>query len=270
MKIGKLCVVIISAIAALYYSTTGFTDTGETLLFNAEYQGKYSGMTIKSSRKLYLQENGQLRIESKIKNFMASIEERSDFSLNNGILQPHYYHYKRKIMAFKADEKLSFDWEKNVAQYRRKDKPEKNRDHAIELGILDPVLYQLQLQRELYSGHDDFSFTFVKPSKVKTLLFKKTGDETLKVGDKTYPAIKVERINLDDEKQTRIWLIPELNFQIAKIEHTEEDGNSYSIFLTGYTSHEKLLDVIYSKQPETSSSNTDNSVTSKQAAPAEM
>ncbi len=240
--------VLLLATLAFFVSELAAEET-QTVLFTAQYQGKYSGMTIKSTRKLSLGQDGRFRIESKIKNFMASIEERGDFSLQNGVMQPHFYHYKRKIMAFKADEKLRFDWQKKIAEYRRKDKPEKNRDHPIELGLLDPVLYQLQLQRDAYSGLEKFSFTFVKPSKVKTLLFHKTAEEELTVGETPYSAIKIERINLDDDKETRIWLIPALNYQIAKIEHIEEDGQSYNIYLTDYSSHEKLIELIYKSNP---------------------
>lgn len=202
-------------------------------------------MTIKSTRTLVKKDSGGFTIESEMKNLLASIHEKSQFVLNNGILQPMEYRYRRSIAAFKSNESLLFDWQAGVAKYQRTDKPEKNKDHPIELGFLDPVLYQLQLQREAYSGKDEYSFTFVKPSKVKTLHFKKTGEEPFTVGKQTYTAIKVERVNLDDNKETRIWLVPDLNYQIARIEHLEEDGKAYNIYLTNYQSAENLVDTLY-------------------------
>lgn len=223
--------------------------TADEVLFNAEYKGKYGGMTIKSTRTLVKKDSGGFSIESDMQNLFASIHEKSHFVLNEGILQPQEYRYRRSIAAFKANESLQFDWKAGVAKYRRADKPEKNKDHPIKLGILDPVLYQLQLQREAYAGKEEYSFTFVKPSKVKTLHFKKTGEEPFTVGEKTYTAIKVERVNLDDGKETRVWLIPEFNYQVARIEHVEEDGKKYNIYLTRYHSAENLVDILYKLPP---------------------
>lgn len=218
----------------------------EETLFLAKYKGKYSGMTIKSSRKLVAKDDGSFAMLSNIENMMASISETSLFTLEDNQLKPSSYHYKRKIMGFKADEKVTFLWDKSVAQYRRKNKPEKNKDHAIALGVLDPALYQFQLQREAQAGEKAFKLVFVKPGKVKTLLFQVTGEETLKVADKDYRALKVERINMDDLKKTVIWLIPEFNYQIGRIEHTEEKGDSYAIHLTDYEYSPKLANTLYS------------------------
>jgi len=232
-------------VMALTLSLT--TLSSANTLFTAEYEGKYSGMTIKSSRTLTEEPSGQYRLHSIIKNTFASIEENSVFTLNGTAIIPSHYHYKRKIMGFKADESIAFDWDSQLAKYRRKNKKEKDRDHKIFTGVLDPALYQLQLQRDLFSNNTELSYSFVKPSKIKTLNFKKTGKETLKVGNENYPAIKLERINLDDNKKTRIWLIPDLNYQIGRIEHIEENGDSYSIYLTKYSSSPSLKAKIYVK-----------------------
>ncbi|WP_139309719.1 DUF3108 domain-containing protein [Teredinibacter haidensis] len=217
----------------------------DEILFKAEYEGKYSGMTITSTRTLIAKDASTFLVESRMKNILGSITEKSNFKFENGVMQPSEYRYTRSVIGFKADEKISFDWDSKTARYERKDKPEKNREHKLEPGVLDPVLYQLQMQREAFSGKDAFRLTFVKPSKVQTLLFHKTADEALTVGAKDYPAIKFERINLDDLKKTRIWLIPELNYQIGRIEHIEEDGDSYNIFLKSYTASPKLVSNIY-------------------------
>jgi len=221
----------------------------KTRLFSAEYKGKYSGMTIKSTRVLFQLEDGSFRITSEIKNFMASINERSDFALVDGIIKPKSYIYARKIMGFKANEKITFQWDKQIAEYRREEKPEKNHDYPISLGVLDPVLYQLQLQRDFFSGAETTSVTFVKSSKVKTLLFQKTGTEPFEINNKTFDAVKIERINLDDDKETKIWLIPAMSYQVARIEHTEEDGKTYGIVLTGFKQAEKLDKIFYKTNP---------------------
>ncbi|TVZ39643.1 uncharacterized protein DUF3108 [Alteromonadaceae bacterium 2753L.S.0a.02] len=221
----------------------------EAPLFIAEYEGKYSGMLVKSTRKLIHKNDANFVLKSKIKNAFASIEEQSDFTIEKGVLIPQNYHYKRSIFAFKADENLKFDWQKNIAEYRRKKKPEKNKDHELSPGILDPALYQLQLQREVFHGKNNIAVTFAKSTKIKSLYFINKGEEPLKIADQTYPAVKLERDNKDDEKQTRLWFIPALNYQVAKVEHVEENGDAYTILLTRYESDPKLIPLIYDSLP---------------------
>ncbi|WP_339064922.1 DUF3108 domain-containing protein [Teredinibacter turnerae] len=214
-------------------------------LFTAEYEGKYSGLTITSTRQLEQLDNGKFQLNSVIKNSFASITEESQFTFDDGIMVPQSYHYKRKILAFKADENFRFDWPKATVYYEREDKPEKNREFPLELGVLDPALYQLQVQRAVAAGHTKIDVTFVKSSKIKTLHFKKTGEETLQLGDKSYQSILVERDNRDDDKETRLWIVPDLNYQIARVEHVEENGDKHSIRLTSYKSSANLSKVLY-------------------------
>lgn len=222
----------------------GHAVSAEQTLFTATYKGKYSGMTIKSTRKLVANSSGY-QLVSEIKNSFASIDESSNFKMDNNTLTPQHYFYKRKIMGFKAEETIDFEWAEKLAKYRRKDKEEKNRDYPIEPGVLDPATYQLALQRAFAGGSNEVNVTFVKSSKVKTLQFKKTGQEELKIAGKTYQALRVERVNLDDDKETRLWLVPELHYQIARIEHVEEDGKAYNLYLTGFTADDTALDSFY-------------------------
>lgn len=221
------------------------TTYAEDVLFTAQYEGKFSGMTIKSTRKLIAQDDGQYRLESIIKNTLATVIETSQFDLNNGSIIPRHYHYKRSIMGFKADETIDFDWHQYIAHYRREGKESKNRDHSIRPGDLDPALYQLQLQRDLYSQKHELSYEFVKPNKIKNLTFASKGEEDISVGKTKFQGIMVERINLDDKDVTRLWVIPELKYQIARIEHIEENGESYSIYLTDFRSSPNLVDTFY-------------------------
>ncbi|WP_236074882.1 DUF3108 domain-containing protein [Teredinibacter purpureus] len=217
----------------------------DEVLFNAKYKGKYAGMTIASTRTLTTNGHGEYQIVSKMKNIFGSISETSQFTLVDGVITPSLYHYKRSLMGFKSDETIEFDWAAASAHYRRQDKPSKNKDHTLEIGTLDPVLYQLQIQRNVHAGLEAFKVSFAKPNKIKTLLFHKTEEDTLNVGGKTYPAIKLERINIDDTKKTHIWVIPALNHQIGRIEHIEEDGDSYNFYLSEYEASANLVTELY-------------------------
>ena len=40
-------------------------------------------------------------------------------------------------------------------------------------------------------------------------------------------AVKLERIYDDEEKQTAVWIAPDLGYEIVKIVHHDEDGADY-------------------------------------------
>lgn len=223
--------------------------SAQTTLFVATYEGKYSGMTIESTRTLKATGDNNFTLSSVIRNTFASITETSHFDLVKGVMVPDNYHYKRKILAFGADERLSFDWSANQVHYSRENKPEKNRDFPLEPGILDPALYQLQVQRDVYAGLDNITVTFAKSSKIKTLYFKKVGSDTITIAGKDYDAVRVDRDNRDDDKETRLWLVPELGYQLARVEHIEEDGDAYNIHLTAFESEAQQLKAFYESNP---------------------
>lgn len=204
-------------------------------LFTATYKGRHSGINIKLVRSLDHIANNQYSLSSNATSFIGAIEELSLFSRQNGKLVSEHYNYTRKALGMKSKQTLKFDWENNKAKYRRADKPKKNKDYALLPGALDPSLYQLKLQQELYKGKSQFSFDFAKGRRMKKMEFRLLDNRsTYTIAGRELETVEVERINQPDKKQTHIFLIPALNFQIAKIVHTEEDGSSYKVELTDF------------------------------------
>lgn len=202
-------------------------------LFEAVYEGEYSSFDITMTRTLNV-DKGNYTLDSKAKSFMAKIDERSKFNLEGDRLRPQSYDYERKIFGVKKREHLAFDWKALTATYT------KNGDHegkqTLSEGMLDPTLYQLQLQRDLAANpkQKDFNYTFIRRNQTKTYNFKRSNDDTIALGDKRYKAIVVVRAD-DSKKETRLWLIPELDYVLAKIRHTDDDGDTYEVLLKRYS-----------------------------------
>ena len=217
-------------------------------LFTATYKGRHSGIGIKLVRELEQKSDSDFVLKSKATSFIGSITERSEFERSEGLLIPHKYDYTRKVFGSESLQALHFNWETMQANFRREDKPHKNKGYSLLSGALDPSLYQLKLQQELFKGKHTFSFDFAKGGKMKKMEFQRLEKPTTyKLGDKEYVAVEVERINQPDKKRTNILLIPTLSFQIAKITHTEEDGSKYQIQLIDFESDTtKLADFYHS------------------------
>lgn len=215
-------------------------------LFEATYKGRHTGIGITLVRKLEQKSDIAFSLNSKASSFVGSITENSQFNRIDGTLVPQRYDYVRSVFGKKSKQYLMFDWEKNEARYRREDKAEKNADFNLVDNALDPSLYQLKMQQELSSGNTKFEFDFAKDGRLKYREFEVTGESEYELENKTYKAVKVERINKDDDKETHILLIPALNYQIAKITHVDEDGSEYNIRLKAFEANEEALENFYS------------------------
>ena len=228
-----------------------FSANAEPLkLITAEYQGKYSGMVIKSERTLVKTGDTTYEFHSKIKNFLGNIHESSYFNIDKHTnLVPNEYRYKRKIAFKSSHQKIVFDWEQNRAFYTRKKQPEKNKEHRIAPKMLDMALYQLNLQRDLANKKSDLKYVIVKPNKIKVMEFALKATERIELMDSSYEGIKVERVNLDDSAETTIWVIPELNYQIGRIDHKDKKGDEYQIMLSSYEANKQQLTEFYALNP---------------------
>ncbi len=216
-------------------------------LFTAEYQGTYGSMNIKMVRTLE-QSGDTYTLQSTATSFMAKINEVSRFSRQNTDFIAEHYHYERKIFGVKKNEFLAFDWAKKQVLYTKGKKSISTQE--LTLHTLDPTLYQLQLQQDLTLNpqQKSFSYTFARRNQIKTYHFERQAKETISFKGKQYSALVLARTQDDSLKATRLWLIPELEYTLAKIQHTEEDGDTYQVLLTDY-SRGVALEAFLTPQP---------------------
>lgn len=235
----KLALIVFATLSAL------FAHADDTL-FTATYEGRHTGVKITLTRTLEQRSQESFVLHSKASSFLGSISETSDFMLVNRNIIPQQYDYERKVFGAKSLQSLHFDWTNMQANFRRKDKAEKNKDYALVPGALDPSLYQLKLQQELHAGKQKFAFDFAKGGRMKKLEFELSQQKTIyTLAGRDFEAVQVFRVNQPDEKETDIILIPALNYQIAKIVHTEEDGSKYQLKLVSFESAPKKLSTFY-------------------------
>ncbi|MEY4589764.1 MAG: hypothetical protein RL497_1840 [Pseudomonadota bacterium] len=213
-------------------------------LFTATYKGKYNGWNITLERSLKEVALGQYNLVSQASNFIGQLEESSEFSINNHQLTPKLYSYNRRIFGKSNSETLRFSWATNEAFYTRANKKQDSRTLTIKPGTLDSALYQLQLQRDLALQRTELNYTFIKRKDIKLYQFKVVSSDLFTLNNSPLKAVIVERQE-NSNKKTRIWLLPDLNWQIARIQHKEESGDTYTIELVRYSGDKTLLDNFY-------------------------
>lgn len=239
LRILALYLYIVSFMSLL--SPYAYTET----LFTATYKGRYEGLGITLQRKLEHLGGNHYTLSSHANNFLGNINEKSTFIIKQNKLVPLNYHYQRKILGRKSIQQLIFDWDTNTVNYFRSDKSEKNTQNTLLANTLDPTLYQFKLQHELAAGKSAFRLTFAKERKIKTFDFKIKRNGLFKYKNKALPSIEIERVNQPDKSLTNITLIPELNYQIAQINHQDKDGSKYKITLSNYNGDKHKIAAFY-------------------------
>ena len=227
------------------------TAHADTPLYEATYKGKYGSLKVTMVRSLYKTEGNQYQLNSTAKAFAGNIVETSTFEVTttttSNTLTPLRYDYKRKIFGVKKEESLTFDWEKTIGHYQKGKK--ERRERPIVAGSLDPTLYQLQMQRDITQNPEakSLSYTFARRSQTKTYQFERQAKEEVRVDGKTYKTLVFARTD-DKDKETRFWVVPALDYAIARIRHSE-DGDSYEVQLISYNSSPSFREFLAPKQP---------------------
>lgn len=221
------------------------TENQEKELFKAIYKGKLSGFRVTLTRTLTAYENDRYTLTSIARNGFASISESSRFYNTSNYFVTSEYDYKRSVLGNKSKKNIRFDWKKNKAYYRREDKPSRNTDHDISIGMLDPSLYQLKLQKDLHQEKQKLEYQYIKLTRIDNMKFELDKKQIFKFKNKELEALRYKRIREDAEKQTYVTVIPELGYQIAEITHIDENGKPYTLTLKDLNYDEQALEKFY-------------------------
>lgn len=100
----------------------------------------------------------------------------------------------------------------------------------VPAGTIDPALLELYLIDDLAAGKP-LSYKVTNKGKLHTYTFNKLGKETLQTSAGQFACEKIQRNDPEGNRQTTVWLAPELNYGIVKIRHNE-DGEVVEAQLT--------------------------------------
>lgn len=199
--------------------------------FKATYKLYYSGMEVaETERSISKSGNGNneyiYRSESRTIGLASvfrkdHIVEESIWRVTGQQLYPLDYSYVRFRGEIDREVNIHFDWENNLIKSKVN---KKTREIPLTSGVLDKLLYQYAIMRDLQNGDFPETYTIAEGSKMKTYYFKHMGEDKINTPLGDFDTIKVEHIKPNDERKLVFWCAPELNYLPVKIEHTEEDG----------------------------------------------
>lgn len=196
--------------------------------YQLSYAASYNGMDIKAERQLTFDGN-QYVLTTTAKNMLSSIEEEGTFTLDTGQrIVDQGYQYKRNILGMKKTEKLKYDRNSGVANYKAK---KKERQVTLKDGLLNRLTYQVQLQRDLVNQVSPLQYQVISRGRVKQYNFETLGEEVLDTPMGKITALKVRRVREDDDRETFFWFAPQWNYLMVQLWQREKGGEDYKITL---------------------------------------
>ncbi|MFI4938403.1 MAG: DUF3108 domain-containing protein, partial [Candidatus Berkiellales bacterium] len=142
--------------------------------------------------------------------------ESSDFTWNNGKIQPLNYYYNVREGKRRKKGNVLFDWQhQKVANYELKEPWES----VIPRDLQDKITQTLCLRQGLLLGQSNLNYTVAEEDKIKNYAFTILGKEHLKTKIGTLETIKVQHISRKGA-QTTLWLAKKYEYLPVKITQT--------------------------------------------------
>ncbi len=204
-------------------SCTQGTLASDLQPYDAVYKTVANGFKVNVKRRLRI-EDAQITVSVSAKRFFFSMRETSVLlDTGGGMLRPLTYDHKRRGLSKKHDKELVFDWTENtVIDLLKPARPAM----AVENPTYDKLSYQTRMRLDLIRNpdmqHGAYNVTNGVVNRVYT--FDRLGEEILKTPLGDLRTIKFKREGGDDDREVNVWVAPDWDFLLVRIDQTKERG----------------------------------------------
>lgn len=212
---------------ALKPANADFAPCHKTLTpYEAMYMSTYKGITMSGARSLRSKGENQYALTHAAKKTGSSISEQSIFTLKNNRIKVEKYDMSRSALGIKREYHNRYDWQKQEARVTG----HANVTLPLNNHPLDLLSYQLALRCDLEQEQKQLNYPVIARNRIKNYEFKVSGKETLKTEVGELQTLIVDRLRKGDGRTTRIWVAPDLNYLIVRLEQSEsKDNASYKL-----------------------------------------
>jgi hypothetical protein len=196
-----------------------------------DYKGEYvftnSRVSMQGIRELITHNNeGKRTIQFNAKFPLGRIKIVSDFSEQNNLMASTKYYVDVKWTLISDKRTLNFDQASGTLT--SKGKFEWSQALIENENVFDPLNVQIQIRKNVIAGLMEFSLMLpdLKTGAIEANNYKVVDNGNFEVDGTNYPCIIVERIRLQDDRTTRYFLAPDLDYLIIKVEDQDQDGDT--------------------------------------------
>ena len=196
-----------------------------------DYKGEYvftnSRVSMQGIRELITHnDEGKRTIQFNAKFPLGRIKIISDFSETDNHITSRKYYVDVKWTLISDRRTLNFDQASGTLT--SKGKFEWSQALIENENVFDPLNVQIQIRKNVIAGLGEFSLMLpdLKTGAIEANNYKVVDNGNFEVDGTSYPCIIVERIRLQDDRTTRYFLAPDLNYLIIKVEDQDQDGDT--------------------------------------------
>jgi hypothetical protein len=128
----------------------------------------------------------------------------------------------------KRESSARFDWEHKLVHVTHK---QQNTALTATSGMLDKLLYQLVLMRDLQSGRAPIRYTVVDGNKIRNYPIEMVGEEDIDTPLGVLETVKVRYQKPGSERSTTLWCAKALGYLPVKLDHYEKEGERTSALI---------------------------------------
>lgn len=209
------------------------SDAATLQPYRAVYTTRYKGMSAEAVQTLTSNANGQFTLKRDVDSVFVKLYEQSEFQLQGNQLTVSRYTYKRGGLASKKNIEQLFQWDKNNLHVTENGDVH---DVAIKPPLLDKLTYTEAMRLQLLSQGQlpkNISVAFADRHRTKQYDFVVSDQEDVTVPAGKLRAVRLERHVPEDNKHTLIWVAPQFDYLLVKLQQTDSDG-SYELNLKTY------------------------------------
>ena len=196
-----------------------------------DYRGEYvftnSRVSMQGIRELITHnEEGKRTIQFNAKFPLGRIKIISDFSETDSLITSTKYYVDVKWTWISDKRTLTFD--QTSGTLNSKGKFEWSQALIENENVFDPLNVQIQIRKNVIAGLMEFSLMLpdLKTGAIEANNYKVINNGNFEVDGTNYSCIIVERIRLQDDRTTRYFLAPDLDYLIIKVEDQDQDGDT--------------------------------------------
>ena len=196
-----------------------------------DYKGEYvftnSKVSMRGIRELIThEEEGKRTIQFNAKFPLGRIKIISDFSEMNNLISSTQYYVDAKVLI--RSDKRTLNYDQSSGTLTSKGKFEWSQTLLKNENVFDPLNVQIQIRKNVIAGLKDFSLMLpdLKTGAIEANNYKVVDNGSFEVDGTVYPCIIVERIRLQDNRTTRYFLAPDIDYLIIKVEDEDQDGDT--------------------------------------------
>lgn len=187
---------------------------------NAVFSVKYNNKLTDGENRLKIKRDKNIyHIDFELDHWLSSATQKATFEMNQCRVRPISYTSTTK-RPFKEEiiQTLTFDWERKIADYTSNDE---EKIFELDNALYDPISFFFEARCELMAGKTQLSYPLIYKGNKRTHIYKVTGTQTVQTGIGEFEALVVERERTNKNRQTRLYVAPQLGYLLVKIEHQE-------------------------------------------------